>query len=197
MWIDIALYTSTFSVFLIVIFIITNYMKSKELQNKLDIYEAMLENFNQDIAILKKVAKTQKNTPASNGTNVNMTVIENAIKTISKDISKEEINKSLVPIATFVKNFSVSFKGFETRIDEKISALSHNQDNIGSGFNDENLNLENNPYKQNNQANKLNKHQVIFDMDKDGLSLEEIESKTGIATSELRFILSLQGKSQS
>lgn len=203
MWIDIALYTSAFSVFLISMFIVVNYVKSKELQNKLIIYEEMLEGLNQDIAILKKVVKTQNN--QSTSSNVNMPLLESKMKAISKT----EINSSLVPIAAFVKNFSASFKNFEVRIDEKINAIAQNQTFAQAGYSDENLDLgtlqhntqhntQNDTQNdtEGNQVNKLNKQRVIFDMNKEGLSLEEIESKTGISISEIRFILNLQANLQ-
>lgn len=203
MWTDIALYTSAFSVFLISMFIIVNYVKSKELQNKLVIYEEILEGLNQDIAILKKVVKTQNN--QSTSSNVNMPLLESKMKAISKT----EINNSLVPIAAFVKNFSASFKNFEIRIDEKINAIAQNQTFAQAGYSDENLDLstlqhnaQNNAQNniqndtEGNQVNKLNKQRVIFDMNKEGLSLEEIELKTGISISEIRFILNLQANLQ-
>lgn len=200
MWIDIALYTSAFSVFLISMFIIVNYVKSKELQNKLVIYEEILEGLNQDIAILKKVVKTQ-NSNQSTSSNVNMPLLESKMKAISKT----EINNSLVPIAAFVKNFSASFKNFEVRIDDKINAIAQNQTFAQAGYSDENLDLGTLQYNtqndtQNdteiNQGNKLNKQRVIFDMKKEGLSLEEIESRTGVSISEIRFILNLQANLQ-
>lgn len=204
MWTDIALYTSAFSVFLISMFIIVNYVKSKELQSKLVIYEEILEGLNQDIAILKKVVKTQSNNQ-STSSNVNMPLLESKMKAISKT----EINNSLVPIAAFVKNFSASFKNFEVRIDDKINAIAQNQTFAQAGYSDENLDLgtlqhntqynTQNDTKNNteiNQGNKLNKQRVIFDMNKEGLSLEEIESKTGISISEIRFILNLQANLQ-
>ena len=200
MWIDIALYTSAFSVFLISMFIIVNYVKSKELQNKLVIYEEILEGLNQDIAILKKVVKTQ-NSNQNTSSNVNMPLLESKMKAISKT----EINNSLVPIAAFVKNFSASFKNFEVRIDDKINAIAQNQTFAQAGYSDENLDLGTLQYNtqndtQNdteiNQGNKLNKQRVIFDMKKEGLSLEEIESRTGVSISEIRFILNLQANLQ-
>ena len=171
MWIDIALYTSTFSVFLIGIFIIIYVLKSRELQSKLDIYESILDSVNQDIAILKKAMKNNNNIQPSN---INLNSIDKRVK----EISKKEINQSLIPIAEFVKNFSTSFKGFENRIDEKINSITQ----------------EANPQKTaHNDPNKLSSHQVIYDMYDSGLSLEEIELKTGTPTSQIKFILNLNG----
>jgi hypothetical protein len=173
MWIDVALYTSTFAVFLIMIFIIIYILKSRELQSKLDIYESIIESVNQDIAILKKAVKSN-----SQPSNVNLGSIDKRIK----DIAKQEINHSLIPIADFVKNFSVSFKGFENRIDEKINSITTNN----SSFQDEDIIVNDNP-------NKLSAHQVISDMHQNGLSIEEIEAKTGTPASEIKFILSFNG----
>ena len=175
LWIDIALYTSTFSVFLIGIFIIIYVLKSRELQSRLDIYESMIDNINQDIAILKKAMKN--NVKPSN---VNMGSIDNKIR----EISKKEINHSLIPIADFVKNFSVSFKGFETRIDTKINNIAMRN---SSSSNDEDIIINDNP-------NKLSGHQVISDMYQEGLSIEEIEIKTGTPASDIKFILSFNQK---
>lgn len=174
MWIDIALYTSTFSVFLIAVFIIIYVLKSRELQAKLDIYESIIDSVNQDIAILKKTVKTN-----SQSANVNLSSIDKRIT----QISKKEINQSLIPIASFVKNFSTSFKGFENRIDEKINSIAMQN----SPARDEGATINDNP-------NKLSEHQVISDMYKDGLSIEDIEVKTGTPASEIKFILSFHGK---
>ena len=169
MWIDIALYTSTFSVFLISIFIIIYVLKSRELQSKLDIYESILESVN--LSILKKAMKNNNNIQPSN---INLNSIDKRVR----EVSKKEINQSLIPIAGFVKNFSTSFKGFENRIDEKINSIAQ----------------ETTPQSRaNNDPNKLSSHQVIYDMYDSGLSLEEIELKTGTPTSQIKFILNLNG----
>ena len=81
-----------------------------------------------------------------------------------------------------MKNFSVSFKGFENRIDEKINSITTNN----SSFQDEDIIVNDNP-------NKLSAHQVISDMHQNGLSIEEIEAKTGTPASEIKFILSFNG----
>ncbi len=171
MWIDIALYTSTFSVFLIGIFIIIYVLKSRELQGKLDIYESIFDSINQDIAILKKAVRNNNNNQPSN---INLASIDRKIK----DISKQEINQSLIPIAEFVKNFSTSFRGFENRIDEKINSITQ----------------KTTPESMiNGNPDKLSSHQVIYDMYSRGLSFEEIEKKTGTPTSQIKFILKLNG----
>jgi len=167
MWIDIALYTSTFSVFLIAIFIIIYVLKSRELQGKLDIYESILDSVNQDIAILKKAVKNN-----NQSSNINLISVERKIK----ELSKKEINQSLIPIAEFVKNFSTSFKGFENRIDQKINSIA--KENTSQNT-------------INPSPNKLSNHQVIYDMQRNGLSIEEMELKTGIPTSEINFILNI------
>ena len=171
MWIDIALYASTFSVFLIGIFIIIYVLKSRELQGKLDIYESIFDSLNQDIAILKKAVR---NNNSSQPSNLNLASIDKKIK----DISKKEINQSLVPIAKLMENFSISFKGFENRIDEKINSITQETPSTK---------------RVNNDPNMLSGHQVIYDMYDSGLSLEEIEEKTGTPTSQIKFILKLNG----
>jgi len=172
MWIDIALYTSTFSVFLIAIFIIIYVLKSRELQGKLDIYESILDSVNQDIAILKKAVKNN-----NQSSNINLISVERKIK----ELSKKEINQSLIPIAEFVKNFSTSFKGFENRIDQKINSIA--KENTSQNT-------------INPSPNKLSNHQVIYDMQRNGLSIEEMELKTGIPTSEINFILNISRNPQ-
>jgi len=173
MWIDIALYTSAFSVFLIIMFIIIYLIKSKELKSKLKIYEEYFESLNQDIIIMKKSINQRGNYPNTPQTPaIDMAHIERKIKNITKD----EINQSLVPILECVQEFSTSFKAFRDKTNDKFS-------NIGDK-----------PTKNQISSNaNLNHQDVILQMNADGLSLSDIESKTGISVSEIRFILKING----